>query len=465
MTQVILINPPIFYHQGNPVSLDTSFPPLGLLYLASTLKQNNISVKTLDVGAQNLNLDDTLSFIKNENAVIVGITSMTPTLQGAVTLAKSIRSKFKNVNLVLGGSHISADPDFIRRLPFFDFAIQGESELTFLNLVQQVLDGKKIRGTHLGKPAQNLDHLPWPDRNQLPSNSYLKKADLIATRGCPFNCYYCSRPAVSNCIRYRSPKDIADEMDSLYSSSGGDYLFQDDSLTINKAHIIELSEELIKRSKRYHWEGYTRIDLVDADVLSAMSQAGCHNLTFGIETGDEKLRREVVKKPFTNSQIKNVIKLCQKYHITASGFFIIGHYSETKTQVTKTIDFILKNNFDVVGVSIATPFPGSKLWDYAINDKIIDLKFIDNFALGKMGDGYAGIYPVYHPSRLKLDWLYQQRRYVMRKFYLRPKFILNRLAKDILSPQYLYADIKEGLNVLVKGSSSRAPYKKQTKYL
>ena len=249
-------------------------------------------------------------------------------------------------------------------------------------------------------------------------------------------------------------------MDSIYSSCKGDYQFQDDSLTINKDHIIKLSKELLKRPRKYRWEGYTRIDLVDKDIISIMAKAGCHNLTFGIESGDENLRKNVIKKPFSNQQIKDTIKLCQKHSITASGFFIIGHYSETKSQVKKTLNFILNNDFDIVGVSIATPFPGSKLWDYAVEQKIIDFDFIDNFAQGKAGQGYAGVYPVYHPTNINLKWLYTQRKYIMRKFYLRPKFVFNRFIKDIQSPQNMLSDIKQGISVLLKGSSSRAPYKK-----
>lgn len=463
MTQVLLINPPIYFRNQRPISLDTSYPPLGLLYLASYLNKNNISVKVIDTGAQQISLNSIVPIIKKERIQIVGITSMTATLQGTVSIAKVIKSKCKNLLVGVGGSHVSADPDFIKRIKYFDFAIQGESEITFLNLIRDFLKSKKVTGIYQGQVVKNIDNIPWPNRSILPSKAYLKKADLIATRGCPFNCYFCSRPAVSNCVRCRSAKDIVDEMDSIYSSCNGDYQFQDDSLTIKKDHIIKLSKELIKRPRKYRWEGYTRIDLVDEDIVSIMAKAGCHNLTFGIESGDEKLRKDVIKKPFSNQQIKNTIKLCQKHGITTSGFFIIGHYSETKSQVKKTLDFILNNDFDIIGVSIATPFPGSKLWDYAVKQKIIDHKFIDDFALGKAGRGYAGVYPVYHPANIDLKWLYTQRKYIMRKFYLRPKFIFNRFIKDVQSPQNLLSDIKQGFSILLKGSSSRAPYKKANK--
>jgi len=198
-------------------------------------------------------------------------------------------------------------------------------------------------------------------------------------------------------------------------------------------------------------------------MLKLMSQAGCYSLTFGIESGDEKIRNNIVLKHFSNQQIIDTIKLCNKYHIEANGFFMFGHPTEKPANVQQTIKFVLKNDFQIIGVSIATPFPGSKLWQYAIKDKIISNKFIDKFALGKLGQGYSGIYAVYIPKTLDKDWLYLQRKRIFRKFYLRPKYILSRIKKDLTSFDRLKTDFTEGLSVLIRGSSARAPYKKKIK--
>lgn len=466
MSKVLLINPPVYFDGLIPVSLDTSFPPLGLLYLAAILEKEKISVSFIDVGATKETLKEILKKIKKEKPIIVGISAMTPTIQGAVTIAKTIKEKYNDkIKVCLGGPHISADPDFIKRIPYFDFGIQGEGDITFLKTVKNILNNKKVTGVLKGLPEHNLDKIPWPARHLIDPNLYLTKASLIATRGCPFNCYYCSRPAVSNIVRCRSPKDIVAEMESLYDICKGEYLFQDDSLTINRKHTVKLCQTMLSSSKKFNWAGYTRVDLVDKKLLALMSKAGCFSLTFGIESGDERLRNEVVKKHFTNKRIKQVVNWCCKYHIDPDGFFMFGHPTETKKQVRKTIDFILNHNFNIVGVSIATPFPGSQLWQYAVQDKVIDLDFIDQYALGKKGKGYAGVYPVYYCSKLNLDWLYQQRRYIMRHFYLRPNYIIKRLIRDFSSISKVKRDFIEGLNVLLKGSSARSPYKKEKKYL
>jgi len=250
-------------------------------------------------------------------------------------------------------------------------------------------------------------------------------------------------------------------MDYLAPHCKREYLFQDDSLTINRQHTVDLCNELLKRKRKYRWAGYTRVDLVDKELLKIMAKAGCYSLTFGIETGDEKLRNEVVKKHFSNDQIKQTINWCNKFKINADGFFMFGHPTETEEQVQKTIDFVTQNKFNIIGVSIATPFPGSALWQHAIDDKIIDLDFIDEFTLGKKGNGYTGNYPVYIPKSLDRNWLYQQRKIIMRKFYLRPKYIIHRLLNDFSSLSKIKKDIVEASNLIIKGSSARSPYQKK----
>jgi radical SAM superfamily enzyme YgiQ (UPF0313 family) len=463
MTSVILIYPPVYYQNNIPEVLDVSYPPLGILHLAAILEKNNISVKVIDVGAEKQPLSKTLQIIKKEKPVVIGISAMTPLLQGSVTLAKKIKQTNKKIKICLGGPHISADPKFIDRIKYFDFGITGEAEYSFLKTYKKIINKEKIKKIIISETPKNLSLLPWPARHLIDHTKYHKTASLMATRGCPFNCYYCSRPCVSNIVRCRQPKDVVDEMNSLYVQCGGDYLFQDDSLTLNRNFIVNFCNQLIKQKKKYRWAGYTRVDLVDKELLRLMSKAGCYSLTFGIESGDEKIRNEIVLKHFSNQKVINTIKLCNKYHVEANGFFMFGHPTEKPKNINQTINFVLKNDFKIIGVSIATPFPGSLLWQYALKEKIVNNKFIDNFALGKLGPGYSGVYPVYIPKTLNKDWVYLQRKKIFRKFYLRPKYIFNRIITDITSFNRLKTDIVEGFSVLIRGSSFRAPYKKKIK--
>lgn len=461
MTQVILIYPPVYYQKNIPQTLDVSYPPLGILYLAAILEKNDISVKVIDIGAQKQSLNQTLKIIKKEKPVIVGISAMTPLLQGAVALAKKIKQTNKNIKICLGGPHVSADPEFVKRIKYFDFGITGEGEYSFLQAYKKIINHQKVDKIIVGETPKDLSLLPWPARYLIDISKYHQTASLMATRGCPFNCYYCSRPGISNLVRCREAQDVINEMNSVYHQCNGDYLFQDDALTINRDFMVKFCRQLIKQPQKYHWSGYTRIDLVDEELLKLMSRAGCYSLAFGIESGDEKIRNEIILKHFSNKQIIKTIKLCNKYKIETNGFFMFGHPTEKPENLLNTSNFILKNNFNLIGVSIATPFPGSKLWQYALKEKIIDHHFIDKFALGKLGAGYSGVYPVHIPSTLDRDWVYQQRQKIFRRFYLRPEYILHRLKSDFTSIKKIKDDITEGLIILIKGSSVRSPYKKK----
>lgn len=462
ITDVILINPPLYYEGGAPIILDVSYPPLGILYLAAVLEKNDIRVKVIDVGAEKQSLTQTISLITKESPAVVGISSMTPTLQGAVTLAKVIKKRFKKITVSLGGSHVSADPEFIKRIRLFDFAVTGESETVFLTKVKEIFNNKKVKGVFPGRPVKDLNLIPWPARHLINLNLYNKRASLIATRGCPYACYYCSRPGISNLVRCRQPKDVVDEMELLNKTCGGDFLFQDDAMTINKKFVLDLCQQLIERKKNFRWACYTRVDLVDGEIIKKMAEAGCYSIDFGIESGNERVRNEIINKKFSNSQIKKTLALCNQNKINADGFFMFGHPTETKEEVKETMRFILENNFNLIGVSIATPFPGSKLWEYAVRDKIINDKFVDDFALGRKGKGYAGVWPVYLPKDQDLNWLYEQRRRIMRKFYLRPKRIFKAIKEDLQSWDRIKRDFTEGFNVLMRGSSARAPYRKSS---
>ncbi|MBI4217170.1 MAG: cobalamin B12-binding domain-containing protein [Chloroflexi bacterium] len=462
MNVVTLIAPPICYQKdGQPIVLDATFPPLGLLYLAAAFERENISVSILDVGAKGLTLAETMAVLETDRPLVVGISAMTPVLQGAVQIAEEIKRTFGDaIRIALGGAHISADPRFIERFPCFDFAITGEGELTFPALVKRVLGGEKIQGLHRGEALQNLDDIPFPARHLLDQSDYQDKSAMIATRGCPFNCYFCSRPAVAKRVRHRSPQNIVTEMKSLCDLNGRYFQFQDDTLTVNRTFTLALCEEIVSQGLKVKWTANTRIDLVDEELVASLSRAGCYTLVFGIESGNQRVREQVIGKRFSNEQILKVMGWCRKYAIDVDGFFMIGHPTETEKEVRETVDFMQRSGFNIVGLSIPTPFPGSNLYEIALQAGVVSNDSIDRFARGELGQGYAGVYPVYVPDSMTREGLEDIRRKALRGFYLRPSYILRRLSKDFRSFSLLKRDLAEGLSYLIRGSSQRSPYRR-----
>ena len=192
-----------------------------------------------------------------------------------------------------------------------------------------------------------------------------------------------------------------------------------------------------------------------------MAKAGCDLIHFGIEAGNERIRREVVKKGnFTNEQIYQTIKLCKKNGIKFAGYFIIGHPGEGKRELTQTKNLILNSGIDLVGLSIPTPFPGSKLYEMARDEQIINENIIDRFARKEMGEGYAGNFPVFTTKKVKREYIYTLMKEINRKFYLKPSIMLNKLKDDLLSPSRLKQDFMDLISLISRGMSSRKPYKK-----
>lgn len=463
MKKVLFLNPPLYFQQGIPKSLDVSVPPLGLLYLASYINyyaKKEFNAQIIDIGKENFSEKDIVSIIKKEQPFIIGISSMTPQLQGAVELAKTIKKHFPKSIIFLGGPHISADPDFIKRhSKLFDYAITGESEITFLDAITKLSQNQKIPKIQASLIPTNLDKLPIPDKNLIKRHLYNESESMLFSRGCPFNCYYCSRPSISRMIRYRSTANLIKEIKYCYPFCNGKINFQDDTFTLNRSKVIKFCEALIKQKIKIYWECNTRIDLVDEKLLKIMSRSGCQQINFGIESGNERVRKEIIHKGlFTNKDIYKVFGWCQKYKIKIACYFMIGHPTETKQEIEDSKNMILKSPIDILGLSIPIPFPGSPLYDIAKKEKIISKEIIDKFAFKKLGEGYSGIYPVYSAKNSNKEFVYSKLKEINRRFYLKPKMAIRKIKEDFSSPQKIANDFKDLFSLIFRGMSSRKPY-------
>jgi len=463
MQKILLINPPLYFSEGMPKSLDVTVPPLGLLYLASYVNKysDKFRAEIIDVGAEQFSLNDIGRKILSVKPFAIGISSMTPQLQGALELTKYIRLHFKKrIKIFLGGPHISADPDFINRHPgLFDYVITGEAEKTFLDALNKLLDGQKISALQAGEVIMNLDEIPFPDKTLIKRNKYNKAESMLFSRGCPYKCYYCSRPSISKIIRYRSVENLIAEIKLCLEYCGGNINFQDDTFTMDRKKILDFCGAVEKESLILNWECNTRIDLADDELLKIMKKAGCSRINFGVESGNEELRRKVINKGlFTNERIKKVFKSCRKYGIGIACYFMIGHPMETKSMIQETKNMILNDNIDVLGLSIPLPFPGSSLYDIARNEGIINEEIIDQFAEKRLGEGYAGIYPVYISKELPIEYVFQEMKDINRKFYINFKTFWNRFGQDARSIKKLKGDVLDLVSLIMIGASTRKPY-------
>ncbi|MFH1642551.1 MAG: radical SAM protein, partial [Nanoarchaeota archaeon] len=298
MEKILLLQPPVSFKEKT-FALVPNCPHLGLLYLASALIKQGFEAKYLDISDNSLNLKEVLELIKTETIKVVGITTMTQNIKGAVQLAKFLKENNCSAKIIIGGPHISADPTLIERFPYFDIAITGESELTFPKIVQDLIRGKSIKGIMKGETPMNLDDLPFPARHIVDQSIYKKRGvwanGIFATRGCPYHCNFCSIPAIDKRVRFRSPNLIVEEMKQCVALTGMKlFNFSDDALTIKQEFVFQLCEKILKLPFKIKWEAQSRINYVDRPMLKIMKRAGCTKLLFGIESGNERIRNQII---------------------------------------------------------------------------------------------------------------------------------------------------------------------------
>lgn len=458
---VVLIYPPNYYRNkkdatksyGGIVDRWRSVPPLGLLYIASSLLKNGIDVHVLDFNTSKINLEESIELIKTYNPKVIGITATSFQLRGAFQLAESIRKEFGSAVFIgLGGAHITVDPDFINRFPEFDFVVVGDGETTFPKLVDNILQGENIKGIFYGEQSTTLDDIPFPARQFIDMKKYYSKgqefATILSERGCPYNCIFCSIKGISQRkVRFRTPKRVVDEIEEVVNNYGiRRFWFIDDAITLNENHTFELCEEIIKRNLKIIWWCETRVENVTERLIKIMRKAGCITISFGIESGSEEVRKIVIRKNFTNEQAINAFRICKENGISTEAYLMLGFPTETKEQMYETAKFSLQLKADIIGVHVTTPYPGSDLFKLAVVEGYIEENVYDKYTRGILDYNL----PVYLPKGVSLSEIKTIQKEIYRKFYFRPGFIISRLKQDIFSFRKLKEDAQMAMRLFMK---------------
>jgi magnesium-protoporphyrin IX monomethyl ester (oxidative) cyclase len=465
-TEVLFVHPPITFKKMSP-GFD-NIPPLGILYLAATLEKAGIGVKVIDDVDSSVSIEAILKTIKEEQPKVVGISSTTCQIKASVELATEIRKAFnEDVKICIGGCHVSADSDLIKRYPVFDIAVIGEGEKTFTALVQKILAGQDIKGVFMGEPVEDLDSIPFPAYHLVDMERLKKRGmdsyPIMGTRGCQFKCTFCSRPGLSGYgrnVRSRSAKNILDEMEPVIKEYNGNFGFQDDSFTANREAVIEFCEEVIRQGLKIRWgAGGVRIDKIDDELLQYMTKAGCNAFCFGIESGSDRVRNRIVRKGLRSDKILKALEICNKYPLDIQLSFIVGFPTETKEEMLETAMFargLIDKGIrciEYIGIRPAVPLPGAPLFDRAIKEQKIPSNLVDQFIQGKLGDEFRDNWPVYVPDGISKEEMLAIRKKGYQAFYFTPYYIKRRVIKDITSWKRLKKDVAEAISIITAGRS------------
>jgi radical SAM superfamily enzyme YgiQ (UPF0313 family) len=381
--KILLVTP------GTPSS--PVVPDLGAGYLASALRKHGHEVFFLDGLKEKVVPGRMVRFCGENGISAIGLKIFSCFLADAVAAARALRAGLGNAILFAGGPHPSCDPQgTLGLIPELDFAVAGEAEETLPsaigafpfasepraipNLVFRS-GGKIVQNPR--RPVEDIDSLAWPAWDLIDPRSYppapqgllLKNhpaARMLASRGCPFDCKFCSVRLINGrAIRSRDPSDIAEEIGFLREKFGvREIHFSDDNFTASRDFCLSVCEKISGLPFRISWavpQGI-RLDTLDPGLLAAMKRSGCFAVGIGVESGSQGILERMGKKE-SLELIREKTSLVRASGIRSLGYFIVGYPGETEEDVGRTIAFSRSLPLDSAAFSVFRPFPGTAVWD------------------------------------------------------------------------------------------------------
>lgn len=380
-------------------------PPLGIGYLATSLKQVGYSVDIIDMALSNNTINSVLFVLKNRPTRMVGFSCTTETFNNAVRMAKIIKKVHKNIIIVFGGPHVSFEYEqALLGNDEIDYIIINEGESSLKKLCDYCIRNTgsidEVRGIAFRKNGaifctasepfiEDLDSLPFPDRTLFPDlNQYAFPATISTSRGCPGKCVFCAASVLSGGrYRMRSAKSIVDEFEYLKSLGFSHVLIIDDTLTASMKRLNDFLDELISRKLNMTWYCESRIDIITREMLVKMKAAGLTQIQFGVESGSQKIL-DSIKKGIKLDKIRKVFIWCREMNIKTMTNMIIGQPEDTTKTIESTV--MLAEELVKLGAqmsfTICTPFPGTPLWK---NAEEFGIKMVDDNL-----DHYSTFHPV-----------------------------------------------------------------------
>lgn len=390
-------------------AVKSSSPPLGLLSIAAFIRKYGYEVKILDAQVDGFDLKVVEAFKPD----VVGLTAMTMYISSAAQIAKAIKENFPNIQTVLGGVHVTAEPERTKERYQFDNFVLGEGELSFSNLLGN--DGF----------FETLDDLPYPAYDLVDLSKYrlsimgttsFRSIGLVTSRGCFGKCTFCCRKVFPR-FRWNSAEYVINELDFFNRQYGiTDFLFYDDLFVGNKKRLREICEKLIGRG--YTWSCCSRCDTMDRKTLELMKKAGCWMIEYGIESGNQEILN-LMKKGITKEQIHDTISKTSDAGIVSKGNFIFGNFGETVETLEETISFACGLKLDYFQHTFLAPLPGTEAYERAddFGDFNPDWEMCNTFRIN------------FIPKGITKGNLIRLSKKAWRRFYLRPRIIWQELKK------------------------------------
>ncbi len=434
-TRITLVNPPYpaGSHQHPP------FMPLGIGYLGAVLYTNHFEVNVIDCQAQKISYQQFKEEIGKSKPDIVGVTCTTLTYKSALKIIKIVKETLPNAITAIGGQHYTFwDDKALLEEPSVDIVIRREGEETMLELAQRVENNQPyydLAGTTCRKDGgiiknpdrpflENLDSLPFPALHLWKQMGELRKYGTIpypvmTSRGCVFWCNFCTAVRMfGRKYRMRTPKNVVDELIYLNKNyHANQFTFYDDAFTVDQARTAEICDEIHRRGLKIKWDCETRVDMVSKELLVKMREAGCIAVWFGVESGSKTLLTSM-GKGFSLTQTRRAFKWAKEAGLMTVAGVILGFPGETKETAWETIRFVKELNPNDVGFYIATPYPGTPMYEEVKANGTLRITDFNK---------YDTATPTFEIPNMTMHELSQIREQAFQSFYLSPRYFVSAI--------------------------------------
>ncbi len=443
MSEIVFVNPP--YEQ---VSEGTDFlkhitnrsPSIGLLLLAAKAREIGYDTRIIESDLEGYSPQTVANMILEINPKFVGITLFTVGVFNAGIIAKIIKEKNPDIVILVGGPHMSSmGYETMNKFEEFDAAVIHEGELILENLLRNIENGDSlesvqgliyrdedgaIRRTAPPPSIEDLDSLPMPAWDLLPNfpDAYLPAiydyprapvATYSASRGCPFLCEFCDTSTFGAKIRYNSPQKVYDTMKYLSETYGIKHLqFIDDLFVAHNARVVEFSQLLIANKIDMTWSCTARVNTVKPETLALMKEAGCWEISFGLESGSDWLLDEMKKSQRVSTAV-DAVRWTHDAGIRVKGLLMLGYPGETKETIELTKEFVKSIPLTTMNLSKFTPYPGSPIYRKLYGASIIESDW-------ERLNGMNFVYKAEGFTEEELDSEYKE---IITAFYKRPQIL------------------------------------------
>ena len=431
------------------------FDPLGLCCISSYVKTLGYETKIFQ------QTDEPQAFINDLfdefDPYIIGFSCLDINFLKGLEIATALKKRKNDVIIIFGGEHATAHPEIVSD-ENIDYAILGEGEITIQEILKRLksnskdmagidgcsyFDGQKVIINPRRERIPDLDTLPFPDRDVIKNYNYIfpglaslavplhkqKIACTYMSRGCLFDCTFCTTPNVwMRKWATRSKDHMADELEELANQGFNLIYFQDETFTLKPKIALELCKEIVKRGIKIKWTCLTRLSTLNDELLLWMHKAGCFYMAVGVEAVTDETLGKIDKK-MDIAMVRKKLKMIHKHNISVCGLMMVGYPWETEEQILSYSKYLNTLKLDSVRLRFLTPFRGTKLHDEIAEKGLF---------LSKNPYHENTERPIIKMDHITPERLVELRNQIQKRFYLRPGYLFGALVRMLLHPSYVF---------------------------